>query len=88
MIIKIDKSLDKDIKKSRDKILLNKLATLIELLQKKESLSQIENLKKLKGHSNYYRIRIGDYRLGLVVEGKELHLLRFMHRKEIYKYFP
>lgn len=88
MIVRIDKSLDKDVKKIRDKILLNKLAALIELLQTEKSLSFIETLKKLKGHSTYYRIRVGDYRLGLAVEGNEVHLLRFLHRKDIYRYFP
>jgi len=41
---------------------------------------------KVKG--KYFRIRIGEYRLGLKEERGMLILLRFMHRKEIYKYFP
>ncbi|GIK72728.1 MAG: hypothetical protein BroJett021_17160 [Chloroflexota bacterium] len=36
----------------------------------------------------YYRIRVGDYRLGLALEGDTVILVRFLHRKEIYRYFP
>ena len=88
MIIKIDKSLDRDVKKIRDKSLLVKLALIIENIRNAKKLSDIEHLKNLKGYHNYYRIKSGDYRLGLIFENGELYLLRFMHRKDIYRYFP
>lgn len=36
----------------------------------------------------YFRIRIGDYRLGLALEGDTVILVRFLHRREIYRMFP
>ncbi|MBP1468695.1 type II toxin-antitoxin system RelE/ParE family toxin [Candidatus Chloroploca sp. M-50] len=36
----------------------------------------------------YYRIRIGDYRLGLFVEDDTITVVRFLHRRDIYRYFP
>ncbi len=42
----------------------------------------------MKGSRNYYRIRIGDYRAGIIVEGLTVEFIRFLHRKDIYKYFP
>lgn len=42
----------------------------------------------MKAKGSYYRIRIGNYRLGLKQEQDTLTLLRFMHRKDIYTYFP
>ena len=36
----------------------------------------------------YYRIRIGDYRLGLALEGDTVILVRFLHRRDIYRMFP
>ena len=42
----------------------------------------------MAGEETYYRIRIGEYRLGLAVEGDEVTLLRFLHRSEIYRFFP
>jgi mRNA interferase RelE/StbE len=36
----------------------------------------------------FYRVRIGDYRIGLELAGDELIFVRCLHRKEIYRYFP
>ncbi len=36
----------------------------------------------------YYRIRIGEYRLGLALEGDAVILVRFLHRRDIYRMFP
>ncbi len=35
-----------------------------------------------------YRIKIGDYRIGIFVESKVVEMARFVHRKDIYKVFP
>jgi len=48
----------------------------------------MSHFKKMKVVDNYYRMRIGNYRIGFKVEFQNLILLRFMHRKDIYKYFP
>jgi len=40
------------------------------------------------GGDRYYRIKIGDYRIGMTVEGNLVTLVRFLHRKDIYRYFP
>lgn len=53
-------------------------------------ISEIKNIKKLKGYSSYYRIRVGNYRIGLKWEESEkiLYFVTFDHRKDIYKNFP
>ena len=53
-----------------------------------DNIKAIKNIKKLKGHHDFYRIRIGDYRIGLESKNKTIELIRFLHRKDIYKYFP
>ena len=35
-----------------------------------------------------YRIRVGDYRLGLVFDGGTMTFVRCLNRREIYRYFP
>lgn len=52
------------------------------------SFAEITNIKKLQGYDNAYRIRIGDYRLGIIFDGETLIFERVLHRKEIYRYFP
>ena len=46
------------------------------------------DLKKLSGGGDYYRIRVGDYRTGIALEGETVAFVRCLHRKEIYRYFP
>ena len=61
---------------------------IIGLVEQARNLQEVEDIKKLKGSDRYYRIRIGDYRIGLSVEGSIVLFVRFLHRKDIYKYFP
>jgi mRNA interferase RelE/StbE len=88
MIVKVDKSFVKDINRIKDKGLRNHIADCIDQVQKSESLAQIVSLKKITGETHYYRIRLGDYRLGIKVSGKSVIFIRALHRKEIYRYFP
>jgi len=79
----------KDLKELKDtdvyykikELCFNELATL-------KNTKEIKNIVKILGYDNYYRIRIGDYRLGVEIKNSTLYLLRILHRKEIYKYFP
>ncbi len=40
----------------------------------------------MKGYR--YRIRVSDYRVGIEVNGNEIEVMRVLHRKEFYRYFP
>jgi mRNA interferase RelE/StbE len=88
MQVKIDKSFQKDTRKIKDKLLLNKIAAVISEVQKTENINQIKNLKKLKGSAESYRIKLGDYRLGIIISGSSFEFIRCLNRKDIYKYFP
>ncbi len=57
-------------------------------IQHADTLSEIPNIKKLRGFKSAYRIRIGDYRIGIFVEGDVVQFARIVHRKDIYKVFP
>ena len=88
MNVRVDKTFERDIKKIKDKSVLAKVADTIEQVQASSTKEQIKNIKKLKGFHSYYRIRIGDYRVGLFVEETTVDFVRFLPRKDIYKYFP
>lgn len=88
MNIRIDTTFEKDLRKIKSKPLDQKVALLIREIITAESLTEIRNLKQLKGSDIHYRIRLGDYRVGLIVSGKTLILVRILHRKEIYRFFP
>ena len=89
MIIEFDRSFIKSLDKIRDKVILSKVEKVIINLEKAKSLVEIPNLKKLVGYKTYYRIRIGDYRLGLEkIDDNTLRLIILANRKNIYKAFP
>ncbi len=78
----------KDLKKVKDKKLLQKVKAVLLELKSAEDLSSIKNHKKQSGHPFAYRIRIGDYRLGLFYSEEKLTIARFVKRNDIYKLFP
>ncbi len=88
MTVKIDKSYEKDTDKIRDQKLLLRIAEVIDGIKTCNKTEEIKNLKKLKGGNEYYRIKIGDYRIGIIIKTQEIIFVRFLHRKEIYRYFP
>ncbi len=53
-----------------------------------QNLSDISNIKKIKGEDNAYRIRVGDYRIGFFIIGDTITFSRVLHRREFYRYFP
>jgi len=65
---------------------INKL--VFQDIPKYQTIDDISNLKKLKGEDNAYRIRIGDYRIGIILDTDKIIFERVLHRREIYRYFP
>ena len=83
------KSFAKDLKKhSKDKNPLARIQEIILGIESADNITSIKNLKKLKTESSYYRIRVGNYRLGLIIEDETVTFVRILHRREIYRYFP
>jgi mRNA interferase RelE/StbE len=59
-----------------------------EILPNCGSLSEIQGIKPLKNAKNAFRIRAGEYRIGLKKEGDAVEVRRVLHRKDIYRFFP
>jgi addiction module RelE/StbE family toxin len=78
----------KDLRRIKERALARRVKEVIESIEQASTLQEIANLKPLKNSTGYYRIRLGDYRIGLHVEGETITLIRFLHRKEVYRYFP
>lgn len=82
------RSFVKDLKNVSDKFLLEKVSEKILEIEQAKTLNDLAKLKKLKGGNNYFRLKIGHYRLGFVLEDETIIFVRFLHRKDIYKVFP
>ncbi|OJV20147.1 MAG: hypothetical protein BGO21_12245 [Dyadobacter sp. 50-39] len=68
---------------------------VFDVIQKLEAAESLEksglDCRKMEGqksHEHYYRIRIGDWRIGVEYIHPDVTLLRVLSRGEIYKSFP
>jgi mRNA interferase RelE/StbE len=79
---RIEKSFDRDIDRIKDKKVLRTLGTFISLIENAQTIRDIPHIKKIEGYGSYYRMKIGDYRLGMEAASvREVVLLRFLHRE-------
>jgi mRNA interferase RelE/StbE len=81
-------SFDSDLSVITDASRLRRIRKIIEQVEAVRTFQQIPNLKRLEASGKYYRIRLGEYRLGFVFENGAVTFVRCLHRKEIYRYFP
>ena len=88
MKIVFEASFARDLKKISEKVILNRVEQAIVNVKEADSMQDILNISKLSGYDTYYRLRVGDYRIGLEVVGDEIIFARILHRKDIYRYFP
>ena len=88
MKIDFKKSFSRDIKKINDKNILKKVRDVIDTIESSPNITELRNVKQLTSGRKYYRIKVGDYRMGIKLENEIIVLVRFLHRKDIYKHFP
>ena len=78
----------KDIEKIDDSKVLAKIEQIILNIESSKTLKETPNLKKLIGYKNIFRIKFGNYRIGLYFENDVVELARVLHRKDICRIFP
>jgi len=82
------RSFAKDLRQIRDTSILERLQEIIHEIETAANIQDLKNLKKLSSESRHYRLRLGNYRLGLIIGTDTVTLVRILHRKDIYRYFP
>ena len=82
------KQFSKDLDKIKQPKDLKSIAEIIEKVRSIESLDDIPGVKKLSGFDDAFRIRTGNYRIGVFITGDAIEFARIAHRKDIYKIFP
>ena len=88
MQVEFRKTFKQDLKNLKDGKVLKRIQKVVEEVELANALSEIRNIKLLQGHEDFYRIRVGDYRIGLFVEEETVAFVRILQRKEVYRYFP
>ncbi|MCY1722562.1 type II toxin-antitoxin system RelE/ParE family toxin [Prolixibacteraceae bacterium Z1-6] len=89
MNVEFDKSFLKSLDKIKDGKVLLKIEKIILSCEKASQLTEISGTKKLTGFPNYFRIRMGHYRIGFeLLNTSTIRFIIVTHRKDIYKIFP
>ncbi len=88
MDVLYEASFVKDLKQIKDKRLLKRVQKVIDSIKMASTPNDLANMKKLQGFDAYYRIRLGNYRIGAEMVSDQIILVRILHRKEIYRRFP
>ena len=88
MKVSFTKSFNEQLVEIADRKLALAVAAAIENVENAKSPREIRAIKKLKGHKTAYRIRCGNYRVGMFIEKSEVIFAAIAPRKDIYKKFP
>ena len=89
MNLETSKQFDKLVFKIKDKAIKTRLKNIIEKVALAKSLDEISNVTPIVGYPGYYRIKFGDYRIGISLKEGIIWFLYFGKQDEsTYKKFP
>ena len=79
----------KDLKKLKKTDLYNRFYEFaFTALPEVDTLTDFSNIKAMVAYPGHYRFQFGDYRIGFILTDDALILMRILHRREFYRYFP
>ena len=88
MEIRYHPQFDRDTRRIRSRDLSGRLERTIAELKAASNIREVGGVRPITGWENHYRIRIGGYRLGIVLEDDVVVLVRFGPRRDFYRGFP
>lgn len=78
----------RDLKKIHDQAVRDAVQVVIERVGAAKSPAGLGDLRKMEGTKNSYRIRVGDYRIGIEIDGDTVEFVCCVNRRDIYREFP
>lgn len=89
MIVKFNKSFAKSLKKEINPLLKKGLTEFISKAEKATDIHELPSVKKMKGYPDFYRHRVGKYRIGFrKIDNHTISLIIVANRSTIYRRFP
>ena len=70
MHVELTHKFKKQVENCRDQRIKSKISEIIQAVIANDSMQGFSNLKKLSGYKNSFRIRLGNYRLGILADDK------------------
>ena len=75
---------NRDLERIRDRQVAQSVEQAIDTLKAANQLTDVAGVSHLVNRGPRYRMRIGDYRLVMLLDGEGLILERILHRREVY----
>ncbi len=88
MKVAFEASFARDLRRIKDRAFLKQVEEVIAEVKTATALNKIRHLSKMRGYATFYRVRLGDYRIGVEVVEDKVIFVRALHRKDIYRYVP
>ena len=88
MEIRYHNQFHRDLRRLGNPSLTAQVEQVIEELKAASTMRDIRGASRMTARGEHYRIRIGEYRLGITMDGETAVLRRFLPRGEIYRRFP
>ena len=82
------RSFVRDLRTIGDGKLREHVERIVAQVEQADALRDLPNVIAMQGHSTAFRIRVGTYRIGLYRDGDTIEFVRFLHRRDVYRYFP
>lgn len=88
METRLEATFNRDLRRIRNPILRRRIQRAVERVEAASIISEIPGIERLSARGRFYRIRVGEYRIGAEIEDNVVTLVRFGHRSVIYRNFP
>ena len=85
MKVEFSSSFTRDLRRIRDRSIRERVDKMIEQIEKMDNFTETSNIKKLRGHENRYRVRVGNYRIIFRFNEDTVTFLRCLPRQDIYR---
>ena len=84
MDVRFTARFNRDLQRIRDRQVAQSVEQAIDALKAADRLTDVAGVSRLVNRGPRYRMRIGDYRLVMLLDGEGLILERILHRREVY----
>lgn len=88
MEIRYHNQFNRDLRRLGNPSLADRVEQVIEELKAASTIRDLRGVSRMRAPGEHYRIRIGEYRLGITMDGHTAVLRHFLPRGEIYRRFP
>jgi mRNA interferase RelE/StbE len=77
-----------DLKKIKNETLREAVRAAVAQVEAATRPREVAELKKMAGSKKHFRIRVGDYRIGIPLEANGVTFVRCLPRRDLYRFFP